>query len=69
MHGLLGTYGECTRINRPPKSFHHATDCNCNMQVDPTILGGMIVDVGDRHMDLSVLARLKQIQAAMVESM
>ena len=39
------------------------------VQIDPAILGGLVIDIGDRHVDLSVLARLKQVQAAMVESL
>ncbi|KAK9828349.1 hypothetical protein WJX74_010238 [Apatococcus lobatus] len=42
---------------------------NVETKIDPAILGGLVIDIGDRHVDLSVLARLKQVQAAMVESL
>ena len=46
----------------------HLTIGQC-LQIDPSILVGLVIDIGDRHVDLSVLARLKQVQAAMVESL
>merc|ERR1711959_848999 len=33
-----------------------------NVQVKPEILGGLIVDVGDKHINMSILARIQQLQ-------
>lgn len=37
-------------------------------KVDPSILGGMVVQVGDRTIDLSVSSKIKRINAALAES-
>lgn len=31
-------------------------------RVDPTIMAGVIIDVGDKHVDMSVLSRIKKLQ-------
>ena len=31
-------------------------------KVDPSILGGLVVDVGDKHINMSILARVQQLQ-------
>merc|ERR1712188_290435 len=33
-----------------------------NVQVKPEILGGLIVDVGDKHVNMSILSRIQQLQ-------
>eukprot|EP00884_Botryococcus_braunii_P023585 jgi/Botrbrau1/9910/Bobra.0012s0011.1 len=33
-----------------------------NQVVDPAIIGGIIVDIGDKHLDLSILSRVKQLE-------
>lgn len=30
--------------------------------VDPTIIGGVVIDIGDKHVDLSILSRVKKLQ-------
>lgn len=37
-------------------------------KVDPSILGGMIVQIGDRTIDLSVASKVKRINAALAEN-
>ena len=37
-------------------------------QVEPAIIGGIIIDVGDKHIDLSILTRIKRIQQLLVET-
>jgi F0F1-type ATP synthase delta subunit len=32
------------------------------LQVDPSIIGGIVIDVGDKHLDLSLLSRVKQLE-------
>jgi len=32
-----------------------------DIQVKPEILGGLIVDVGDKHINMSILARIQQL--------
>jgi len=36
--------------------------------VDPTIMGGMVVDIGDKHIDMSISARVKKIQQLVVQT-
>ena len=31
-------------------------------QVDPSIIGGVILSLGDRYVDMSILARVKKLQ-------
>jgi F-type H+-transporting ATPase subunit O len=31
-------------------------------RVDPAIIGGLVVDIGDKHIDLSIASRVKQVQ-------
>lgn len=38
------------------------------MQVDPTIMGGMVVDIGDKHIDMSISARVKKIQQLVMQT-
>merc|ERR1712010_152022 len=35
-----------------------------SVKVKPEILGGLIVDVGDKHINMSILARIQQLQQA-----
>ena len=32
-----------------------------SLQVDPEILGGLVVDIGDKHINMSVSARIQQL--------
>ena len=40
----------------------------CPVQVDPTIMGGMVVDIGDKHIDMSISARVKKIQQLVMQT-
>ena len=31
-------------------------------KVDPAIIGGVVIDVGDKHIDLSIASRIKQVE-------
>lgn len=37
-------------------------------KVDPTIIGGVILDVGDKHIDMSILSRVKRVQQLILDS-
>eukprot|EP00887_Chlorella_sp_A99_P007707 scaffold20.g7707.t1 len=37
-------------------------------KVDPTIIGGVVIDIGDKHVDLSILSRVKKLQQISPES-
>ena len=39
------------------------------MQVDPSIMGGMVVDIGDKHIDMSISARVKKVQQLIMQTM
>ena len=39
------------------------------MQVDPKIMGGMVVDIGDKHIDMSISSRVKKIQQLVMQTM
>lgn len=38
------------------------------MQVDPHIMGGMVVDIGDKHIDMSISSRVKKIQQLVMQT-
>lgn len=44
----------------------------CHLQIeaktDPAILGGMIVEVGDKYIDMSVRTKMRVIEQAMASS-
>lgn len=33
----------------------------CEFQVDPALIGGMVVDVSDKHIDMSMATKIKNI--------
>ncbi|KAL3151911.1 hypothetical protein ABBQ32_001042 [Trebouxia sp. C0010 RCD-2024] len=37
--------------------------------VDPKIMGGMVVDIGDKHIDMSISSRVKKIQQLVMQTM
>lgn len=37
-------------------------------KVDPSLIGGFIVDIGDKHMDMSTIARVKKVQQLIMEA-
>lgn len=39
------------------------------LQVDPQIMGGMVVDIGDKHIDMSISSRVKKIQQLVMQTM
>ena len=38
------------------------------IQVEPAIIGGLIIDVGEKHVDMSILTRVKKIEQVLRES-
>lgn len=38
------------------------------VQVDPSIIGGVVIDIGDKHMDLSISSRIKRIQQMVLDT-
>ena len=34
-------------------------------QVDPTVIGGMIIEIGDKHIDMSMVTKIKNITNAL----
>ena len=34
-------------------------------QVDPTVIGGMIIEIGDKHIDMSMATKIKNITNAL----
>lgn len=37
-------------------------------QVDPSIIGGIVIDIGDKHIDLSISSRIKKIQQLVLQN-
>ena len=40
-------------------------DFFCVFQVDPTVIGGMIIEIGDKHIDMSMATKIKNITNAL----
>lgn len=38
------------------------------LQVDPSIIGGMILEVGDKRVDLSIRTKVRKVQQIITES-
>jgi hypothetical protein len=38
------------------------------LQVDPAIIGGLIIDIGEKHIDLSISSRIKKIEQLVREN-
>ncbi len=39
--------------------FHLQSYIFCLFQVDPTLIGGMVVDIGDKYVDMSMATKIK----------
>ena len=39
--------------------------CFWVFQVDPTVIGGMIIEIGDKHIDMSMATKIKNITNAL----
>lgn len=37
-------------------------------RVDPSIIGGFIIDIGDKHIDMSISSRVKKVQQMILET-
>lgn len=44
-------------------------DACCCLQVDRSIVGGLIVDIGETHIDLSIDSKIKQMEKVLKESL
>ena len=54
--------GKCGSIySEPSNSFFCA-------QVNPEIIGGLVVDIGDKHLDLSLNTRIRKIEQLLTQS-
>lgn len=52
-----------TRVQGALKKFvGESHTVSVDFKVDPSIMGGLVVDVGDKHVDLSVSNRISQLQ-------
>ena len=38
------------------------------VKVDPSIIGGLVIDVGDKHIDLSINTKIRKMEALLQES-
>jgi F-type H+-transporting ATPase subunit O len=36
--------------------------------VDPSIIGGLVIDIGDKHIDLSINTKIRKMEALLAES-
>ena len=41
---------------------------SADLQVDPSIIGGIVIDIGDKHIDLSIATRIKKIQQMVLQN-
>ncbi len=37
-------------------------------RIDPTIIGGFVIDIGDKHIDMSISSRVKKVQQLILET-
>lgn len=44
------------------------TDWVLGGQVDPSLIGGVVIDIGDKHIDLSIASRIKKIQQLVLQN-
>ena len=49
--------------------LHCCTDDAAATQVDPSIMGGVVVDIGDKHIDMSIASRVKTIQQLVMQTL
>lgn len=49
--------------------LEHGQKLTLEVKVDPSIQGGMIVEMGEKFVDLSVASRLKKMEALLTESL
>jgi F-type H+-transporting ATPase subunit O len=42
--------------------------CGVCSQVDPSIIGGVIIDMADKHVDMSILSRIRRLQQLIRET-
>lgn len=41
---------------------------NWHVQVDRSLIGGLTVDIGERHVDLSIRSRIKQLEKILADN-
>lgn len=37
-------------------------------RIDPNIIGGFVIDIGDKHIDMSISSRVKKVQQMILET-
>lgn len=52
-----------------PHSFSSDHQLTCQCQVNPEIVGGLIVEVGDRTIDLSVSSRIAKMNKLLTDNL
>eukprot|EP00003_Mantamonas_plastica_P026668 TRINITY_DN5531_c0_g1_i4.p4 TRINITY_DN5531_c0_g1~~TRINITY_DN5531_c0_g1_i4.p4 ORF type:complete len:123 (+),score=49.70 TRINITY_DN5531_c0_g1_i4:497-865(+) len=59
-----------TELTNSLKSFvEKGKKLELKAKVDPTVLGGMLVDIGDQQIDLTIASRIKKMERALMESL
>ena len=54
---------------RCPALYEHlSTEHSCPAQVEPEIVGGIIVQMADKYIDLSIRTRVKKIEQLILEA-
>ena len=61
------TWGLRAQVAQQEAALSHADRLEAS-QVEPAIIGGIIIDVGEKHIDLSILTRVKKIEQALQDS-
>lgn len=41
---------------------------NLKAEVNPEIIGGLVVDIGDKHLDLSLNTRIRKVEQLLAQS-
>jgi ATP synthase, F1 delta subunit len=59
--------GQLSRIKEKYKKEYGATDVKANITVDPGLLGGIVIQIGDRVIDASIKGRLQGLKEATVK--
>ena len=49
--------------------YIHVQSCSISLQQDPEILGGMVVDLGDKFIDMSTKTKVQKIVKALNEGL
>lgn len=59
--------GQLDRIKEKYRKEYGATDVKATVTIDPELLGGIVIQIGDRVIDASIKGRLKGLKEATVK--